>query len=340
MANRPLKSLCLILACALLAADESAAQIGGAGLLPSERRILLPPTSFGPEANFIYGGSANDEAEEDVDLAYGAFQRGFYLTALKHALERAAKGDAAAQTLIAEMYSSGLGVSRDLREAASWYKLAAVSGDRSAQFAYATMLLDGKTSDSDPAIARRFLEQSAGAGHARAKFNLAQLIVGDNPNLRGFTKALPLYREAAELGVSDAYYALSQYYLNGLGNVSADPQQARHWLLRAARAGIDTAQVELGIMLANLPGDARDLAGALAWIRLSARSGNAIGQNRLAHMFAKGVGTAADPIAAGKWHILASRAGLGDPWLEEFFQDMTLEQRQTALRAANRWPLS
>src|SRR4051794_21216035 len=43
-----------------------------------------------------------------VDEAYGAFQRGFYLTALQLALPRAEKGDAKAQTLIAEIYARGL----------------------------------------------------------------------------------------------------------------------------------------------------------------------------------------------------------------------------------------
>ena len=39
------------------------------------------------------------------DEAFGAFQRGYYLTALSLALPRAEKGDGAAQTLIGEIYS-------------------------------------------------------------------------------------------------------------------------------------------------------------------------------------------------------------------------------------------
>jgi hypothetical protein len=55
----------------------------------------LPPLP--PEK--AYGGP--------VDEAYGAYQRGLYVTALNMALERAQKGDAAAQTLVAEMMTKG-----------------------------------------------------------------------------------------------------------------------------------------------------------------------------------------------------------------------------------------
>ena len=47
------------------------------------------------------------------DDAYGAFQRGYYLTALSLALPRAEKADPAAQTLIAEIYAkAGRGAER------------------------------------------------------------------------------------------------------------------------------------------------------------------------------------------------------------------------------------
>src|SRR5690606_20276350 len=65
-----------------------------------------------------------------VDLAFGAFQRGYFLTALELALPRAEEGDAAAQTLIAELYAKGLGVSQNDQRAAGWYQLASNNGDR------------------------------------------------------------------------------------------------------------------------------------------------------------------------------------------------------------------
>ena len=79
-----------------------------------------------------------------VDYAYGAFQRGYYLTALELALPRAEKGDAAAQTLIAELYARGLGVAQNIERAAGWYQLASRNGDRLATF-YLCMLSQAGT---------------------------------------------------------------------------------------------------------------------------------------------------------------------------------------------------
>ena len=96
------------------------------GPVPSE---LEAPTDPQGVSNEVFGPR--------VDEAYGAFQRGYYLTALKLALPRAKAGDHAAQTLIGEIYSNGFGVKRDEPLAASWYKKAADRGDREAIFALA-----------------------------------------------------------------------------------------------------------------------------------------------------------------------------------------------------------
>ena len=77
-------------------------------------------------------------------LAYGAFQRGLYLTALAEASERAQQNDPAAMTLLGELYANGLGVGRDDSKAAQWYKLAAAHGDRDAMFALAMFNLEGR----------------------------------------------------------------------------------------------------------------------------------------------------------------------------------------------------
>jgi len=74
-----------------------------------------------------------------VDEAYGAFQRGYFLTALALALPRAEKGDSAAQTLIAEIYSRGLGVAQNPATASGWYALAGKNGGPIASFALARM---------------------------------------------------------------------------------------------------------------------------------------------------------------------------------------------------------
>ena len=64
-----------------------------------------------------------------IDLAYGAFQRGYYLSAFGLAIPRAEAGDKAAQTLLGLIYEGGYGVPRDPVQAVSWYQFAADGGD-------------------------------------------------------------------------------------------------------------------------------------------------------------------------------------------------------------------
>lgn len=83
-----LKRACLIFA-AMLLAQPLAAQEQQAADEPQIGEVN--PNRFGKR----------------TDAAFGAFQRGLYITALRLATPRAEAGDAAAQTLIAEIHARG-----------------------------------------------------------------------------------------------------------------------------------------------------------------------------------------------------------------------------------------
>src|SRR6266702_5749616 len=71
------------------------------------------------------------------DMAFGAFQRGFFQTAFQEAMKRVDvdKHDAPAMTLVAELQLQGLGVKQNVPEAMRWYRLAADEDDSNALFA-------------------------------------------------------------------------------------------------------------------------------------------------------------------------------------------------------------
>ena len=94
----------------------------------------------------------------NIDLAYGAFQRGHYLTAFNEASKRAQQNDPAAMTLLGEIYAQGLGVGRDDSKAAQWYKMAAAKGDRDALFALAMFNFQGRAVTRNLEEAARLLE--------------------------------------------------------------------------------------------------------------------------------------------------------------------------------------
>lgn len=273
----------------------------------------------------------------EPDMAFGAYQRGWYLTAFDLALPRANLGDPAAQTLIAELYDKGLGIARDRKEATAWYEIAANAGNREAQFSFAVKLLNGKYIKKDHARAMKLMEQAANAGHSVAMFNYAQQVIHENPGSKGFAIAQPYLEKAAGAGVVDAYYALSQIYASGLGRIAPDEKSARFWLIRAARGGVDTAQIELAIQLANGKGGKKDEKSAVAWFRRASYSGNVIAQNRLARMLAQGMGVEANAAEAAKWYILARRAGHVDFWLDDFLKSISQKDRAIGMEAANHW---
>ncbi len=282
--------------------------------------------------------AGNDNKKTKPDLAYGAYQRGHYLTAFEYALPRAKLGDPAAQTLIAELYEKGLGIKRDRKAATHWYEFAAKNGSREAQFAYALKLLAGEYVEKDKAKARELLKKAADAGHSVAQFNYGQIIVDERPTSRGYEIAFEYFRKAAASGLADAYFALAQIYARGYGVQAGDDVKAREMLVKAARNGIVNAQIELAIWLANGRGGKKDTKAALSWFKIAANRGNVIAQNRLARMLALGLGGKVEPKEAGKWYVLARRKGHKDAMLDDFFSSLSPEIRKQALDAANRWP--
>jgi uncharacterized protein len=271
-----------------------------------------------------------------ADAAYGAFQRGLYKTALNLAMPRAKDGDPAAQTLVAEILSRGLGVKRDETEAARWYQLAAEQGVPEAQFQYALMLIDGRFVKRDKKAAFALMQASAEAGNALAQFNYAQLLVERDPGPHGVMEALPYYEKAANAELPDAQYAMSQIFANGVGGKKPDEVEARKWLVRAARQNFDTAQLDLGTWLISGRGGERDAKSGFAWLKRAAEGGNVAAQNRVAKLYMQGIGTDPDTIFAAAWYILARRAGLFDPVMDDFINGLTPEEMKTALGRANR----
>jgi TPR repeat protein len=274
--------------------------------------------------------------ERPGDAAYGAFQRGLYKTAYNLAMVRAEAGDPAAQTLVAEILSRGLGMRRDDKSAAGWYQRAAEQGVPEAQFQYALMLLDGKYVGKDTKEAYALMEAAAAAGNRLAQFNLAQMIVDREGGDAGMAKAVGYYERAAQAGLPDAQYAMAQVYLNGAGGKPVDLKAARNWLTLAARQNFDTAQVDLGTWLVEGRAGQRDMKSGFSWIKRAADAGNVAAQNRVAKLYMAGLGTEPDSILAAAWYISARRSGLIDPEMEDFMAGLTDQELQASLERANR----
>ena len=271
------------------------------------------------------------------DVAFGAFQRGYYVEAFKEASRRASEqGDPVAMTLIGELYANGYGVVKDEKKALAWFSLAADRGDRQAIFALAMFRFAGRGGAQDQAEAAALLDKAAKLGHVAAAYNLALLHLEGQQMRQDIARAAELLRGAADAGSPEAQYALATLYKEGNG-IAKDPVAAAKLLGAAARSGNDAAQVEYAIALFNGTGIAKDENGAIVLFRKAALKGNAVAQNRLARILATGRGVAADPVAATKWHTIAKAGGASDIWLENFMQTIKPAERAAGENQARLW---
>src|SRR5215510_697380 len=88
--------------CGSIGAVMTIAVITAATAQPTKN---APPPVSTPVPN-----AAPNSDQPNVDVAYGLFQRGFYLTAFNEAAKRAQQNDPAAMTLLGELSAQGLGV--------------------------------------------------------------------------------------------------------------------------------------------------------------------------------------------------------------------------------------
>lgn len=273
-------------------------------------------------------------AGPNADLAYGAYQAGHYRRAVSEALKRieADNNDAAAMTLVAEIYRQGLGVAPDQKAATEWYERAAERGDINAVYALSLALLEGRGIQKDDMRAGMLLERAARAGHAFANYNLAMalLATGQSTDAQRAVAALEI---SANADVGDAQYALAILYRQGRG-VDQDEAKSAEWMAKAVSSGFVPAEVEYAIMLFNGTGVPKDEIGAARLFLRAAYQGNAIAQNRLARLYQAGRGINPDKAEAAAWHLAARAQGLKDEMLDRLIDGLTPEQLKRAAELA------
>jgi TPR repeat protein len=329
--NWPAIRLALLLSIALAATIFAV-------LSPRAQQNAAPPAAASAPAPAQAQKAAPPAAGENIpDLAFGAYQRGYYATALAEATKRLAANpdDAAAMTLIGELYAQGLGAPRDLTEAAHWYKLGSDHGDRQATFALGLAKLTGAGTPKDRDGATTLFAKAAAQGHPGALYNLGIMAIENDKGVApDFISAAKYFEQAADLGDSDAAYALGLLYRNGTG-VDKSDEQAAQWIGRAAKENNIPAEVEYAIMLFNGIGVPKDETAAGNLFLKAAARDNPVAQNRVARLLAVGRGVPKDMVEAMKWHVLARAAGINDGWLDGELAKLTPKDKalvQTAVR--------
>jgi serine/threonine-protein kinase len=122
------------------------------------------------------------------------------------------------------------------------------------------------------------------------------------------SKALELFREAAELGDRRSMLEAGKMYRAGEGT-AADVNEAARWFRKAADAGYPPAMVLMGSLYFEGKAYPRDLAEAARWFRKAAEANDPLGMVETGLMYANGFGVTKDDRQAVAWFQKAAEAG-------------------------------
>ena len=252
---------------------------------------------------------------------------------------------------LAQMHEKGLGVARDLGEAAvlyrklaesapgearlrlamveaerekygeahKWLNKAASDGDVRAMLELGIFHEQGRGVPRDLAKARQWFERAAPRSHW-AEFKVGALHLQE----RNYAAALPWMRASADRGNHRALNNLAMMQERGLG-MPRDEAAATEMYFRAAQAGSPEARATLDAMFEEGRGEPRGRAERVAWYRRGADLGLVSARYKLGQLYEE-IGPTQDFAEAMKWYGLcefeprASRAmarlytlGLGVP---------------------------
>lgn len=237
--------------------------------------------------------------------------------------ENAAAGDTAAQFALGNAYADGNGVSKNLTQAAVWYRKAAEQGNAKAQNSLGVLYCTGDGVEKDKKQAVQWYHKAAKQGNGSAMFNLgAAYYNGEGVGIDD-TVALAWFLLSSEAGDSngrdaakraegehpqwrsdDAYLAVGQMYEKG-DELPHDTSRAAVWYRKAADRG--NAQATLN--LASLYVRGKEYESAKQWCDIAAGKHLEGGYYCLGFLFQNGLGAAKDPHEAFKWYLLGARAG-------------------------------
>ncbi|WP_395736122.1 tetratricopeptide repeat protein [Prosthecobacter sp.] len=212
--------------------------------------------------------------------------------ALKMFEDAAAKGLAAANRILGQIYENGVGVDgadvkQDVKKAFDYYTLAANGNDPQALFRLGNAFETGIIKDPK-----------------KARDDKDNVLIQPNPK-----SALDLYRLAAQNNLAEAFYNVGVYYETGTV-VDKDPAKAFAFLMKAATANIAQAMNRLAGLYANGTGVTQDVVAAAGWYQRAADMGFAPAQIALGILYEQGAGVRQSRLVASNLYSDAAQQGV------------------------------
>ena len=250
-------------------------------------------------ANRILQAESLGRAQEAS--TYAALIRGSRADTLWRETQLAREEPARGMAALGVFHAEGILAPKEPARGCEYFAKAAAQGHAAA--AYRTSLCLAKT---DPERARRWREQSAGAGNAGAQEAMGRACIeASSVDLACAKKWL---EPAAAQGRVSAMSLLAWVYARE--GTEAALSRAAKLYRAAAESGDLAAQNNLGEFNETGRGVPRDTAAAIQWYRRSAELGFGPAQFNLARLLAFGVGTERDTTQAREWATKAQAQGI------------------------------
>lgn len=194
--------------------------------------------------------------------------------------------NAGALTGLGELYLNGArNTPKDVPLAAEYFERAADTGDAWGMFQLASLLINGEGVERDVDRAVALLEEVSKGGDPWVLITLGDLYA------KGLVeppeKAIPYFEEAAATGNTAALTRLAQAYQSGLGAVAADQAKAREYWEEAVAKGDSFASINLAQLLLG-DGDKASVDRAVGLLDAGAARGEAWPATILADLLVRG----------------------------------------------------
>ena len=208
-------------------------------------------------------------------------------------------------------YRTGDGVPKDEENSLVWYRRAAAKKHPSALYDLAVYNLGQRTNREALQQAIGYFFAAAQAGHHEAQFQCAMNCFRGDLGSVNCEDGKRWLNQAAEAGWARAEFILFNLTFNGRAPspdcpaFTKDTAAAVKWIRRAADHGDFQAQSTLAVMLIQGAGMEKNPAEAIGLLRRAAERGFALAQNDLGFALASGVQGEPDYVEAAKWCELA-----------------------------------
>ena len=219
-----------------------------------------------------------------------------------------AQGDASACSILALMFETGEGVTRNLAGAAELYRRACDLDDMEACTILGSMNHRGEGVPRDLARAVSLHERACEGGEPIGCESLGLMYEEGTGVIEDLTRAADSYRSACEGGLASGCNRLGMMLQSGSG-VPADPGAAMELFTRACDGGVLIGCVNLGVGYEVGEGVAADLGAAFALYEHACDGGEMLGCVNLGSLYRTGGGVAPDARTAASLYRRACDGG-------------------------------